>query len=120
MYADETLFDPDGVLKETVYSGQQYCTCVSPDNNYPHGSPEFNCELTAAMKPCRDKKTTLGVFTADCTTVASRKKRSSSYNEKAARKKRSTSDYEPPAYPMVSDDEPSVTVRYFAIPLFLS
>ncbi|CAG2217335.1 unnamed protein product [Mytilus edulis] len=55
-YADETLFDPNGKLKETVYNGQQYCTCVTPDDNYPHGSPEFNCELTAAMQQCRDTK----------------------------------------------------------------
>ncbi|CAG2217342.1 TN [Mytilus edulis] len=81
--------------------------CI-PDDVYPHGSPEFNCDLTAAMKPCRDTKTAIGVFTADCATVAARKKRSASYKEKAARQKRSTSDYEPPSYPMVSDDEPSV------------
>ncbi|XP_052076404.1 uncharacterized protein LOC127714387 [Mytilus californianus] len=62
------------------------------------------------MKPCRDTKTAIGVYTADCATVVSRKKRSISYNEKAARKKRSTSDYEPPSYPMVSEDKPSVTI----------
>ncbi|CAC5390509.1 unnamed protein product [Mytilus coruscus] len=101
-YADETLFDPNGKLKETVYNGQQYCTCVSPDNNYPHGSPEFNCELTSAMQQCRDTKTTIGVYTADCSTLAARKKRSTSNYEK--------DDEEPPSYPMISDDKPPVTI----------
>ncbi|XP_052076398.1 von Willebrand factor D and EGF domain-containing protein-like [Mytilus californianus] len=74
-YADETLFDPEGELKETIYNGQQYCTCVSPHDDYPHGSPDFNCELTAAMKPCRDTKTALGVYTADCATVVAARKK---------------------------------------------
>ncbi|XP_076072003.1 uncharacterized protein LOC143043707 [Mytilus galloprovincialis] len=112
-YADETLFDPEGALKETVYNVQEYCTCVSQVDDYPHGSPEFNCELTAAMQLCRDKKTTLSIYTADCATVAlSRKKRFTSSKHVP----RKNSDYEkddeePPSYPMVSDDEaPSVTI----------
>ena len=40
---DDTLFNPDGTIKKTEYFGQQYCTCVSPIDNYPHGSPDFNC-----------------------------------------------------------------------------
>jgi hypothetical protein len=47
----------DGTIKKTEYFGQQFCTCVSPDNNYPHGSPEFNCNLTAKMETCRGSKT---------------------------------------------------------------
>lgn len=125
-YADDTLFDTKGALKETEYKIRQYCTCVSPGGDYPYASPEFNCELTAAMQPCRNEKTTLGIYTADCATVAlSRKKRFIS-RKHVPRKKRSNSDYEkddeePPAYPMVSDDEaPSVTVKYLDIRLFHS
>ncbi|CAG2217339.1 unnamed protein product [Mytilus edulis] len=88
-YANETLFDPNGVLMEIEYSGQQYCTCVSPDVDYPHGSPEFNCELTAALKPCRETKTTPGVYTADCKTVVTDYERE---------------DEKPPSYPMIAGD----------------
>jgi hypothetical protein len=50
VFADETLFDPTGKLKQAEYISQQYCTCLSPNATYPHGSPEFNCELTTAME----------------------------------------------------------------------
>ncbi|CAC5377862.1 unnamed protein product [Mytilus coruscus] len=101
-YADETLFHPNGTLKETEYYGQQYCTCVTPNDTYPHGDPEFDCELTSAMRPCRNTKTTLGVYTVDCATVATRKKRDASVYEQ--------DDEEPPSYPMDSDESPSVNI----------
>jgi hypothetical protein len=58
--ADHTLFNPNGTIKKTEYFGQQYCTCVSPNDNYPHGSPDFNCELTAIME--RFKNTGWSVY----------------------------------------------------------
>ncbi|XP_063416202.1 uncharacterized protein LOC134697845 [Mytilus trossulus] len=101
-YPDETLFHPNGTLKETEYYGQQYCTCVTPNNTYPHGDPDFDCELTSAMRPCRNTKTTLGVYTADCATVANRKKRDVSGYEH--------DDLEPPSYPMESDESPLMNI----------
>jgi len=101
---DDTLFNPDGTIKKTEYFGQQYCTCVSPNDNYPHGSPDFNCELTAIMEICRSSKTPDGVFTASC---SSRTKRSVDQYEQE--------DDEPPSYPMIVDDSPSEIVRKIAI-----
>lgn len=76
---------------------------MTPNNTYPHGDPEFDCELTSAMRPCRNTKTTLGVYTADCATVANRKKRAVSGYEQ--------DDEEPPSYPMESDKSPLFNVR---------
>lgn len=102
--ADDTLFNPNGTIKKTEYFGQQYCTCVSPDNNYPHGSPEFNCNLTALMETCQGSKTADGVFTAPC---SSRFKWSVNQSEQE--------DDEPPSYPMILDDSPSEIVRKITI-----
>ena len=102
--ADHTLFNTNGTIKKTEYFGQQYCTCVSPNNSYPHGSPDFNCNLTAIMKTCRGSKTVDGVFTASC---SSRSERSVNQYEQE--------DDEPPSYPMILDDSPSEIVRKITI-----
>lgn len=102
--ANDTLFNPDGTIKKTEYFGQRYCTCVSPDNNYPHGPPDFNCELTAIMETCRGSKTVNGVFNASC----------SSWTKPSVNQYEQEDD-EPPSYPMILDDSPSEIVRKITI-----
>lgn len=105
-YKDETLFDPEGKLKQTEYYGQKYCTCVSPVDQFPHGSPEFNCELTAAMEQCRQTKTVFGVFAASCVTEVARRKRAALIQKREAVIQKE--DDEPMAYPM-GYEEPLTT-----------
>lgn len=95
------MFDPEGKLKKTEYFGQKYCKCVSPDDTFPHGSPEFNCELDAAMETCRKTRSPIGVFTANCVTEVTRKKRRAQRWKREVRKE----DDEPVAFPM-PDEEP--------------
>ena len=102
--ANETLFNPNGTIKKTEYFRQQYCTCFSSDVNYPHGRPEFNCELTTIMETCRGSRTVDGVFTTSC---SSRPERSVNQYEQE--------DDEPPSYPMLLDDSPSKIVRKMII-----
>ena len=107
MFADETLFDPTGKLKQAEYISQQYCTCLSPDDTYPHGSPEFNCELTTAMETCRNTKTTRGVYTTSCTT---RSIRSARLARTTAPDEEEEEEGERHSYPMITENTTSVIV----------
>lgn len=105
------MFDPSGKLKQAEYNGQQYCTCISPDDTYPHGSPEFNCELTTAMETCRSTKTTRGVYTMSCTTRSIR----SAGIARTATPNYEEEDDEPPSYPMITENTTSVIVSIISI-----
>lgn len=96
---EESLFN--GTFKDPGYYAQQYCTCVAPDNKYPHGSPEYNCELTDAMQLCRNERTIKGVYTTSCIKLAKRFTSKSEYEQ---------DDEEPPSFPMIPDDSLSLGI----------
>ncbi|CAC5389963.1 unnamed protein product [Mytilus coruscus] len=104
---DDTLFNPDGKLKDPVYHGQQYCNCKVPNDVYPHGEAIFTCDWTKATETCRQATTKSSVFTASCTNKALRNKRGASLNDQLKREKRGSDliedDEKPPMFIMTEE-----------------
>lgn len=47
---------------------REYCTCKKNANSFPFGNPDYACNLTTAMQPCREL-TQSSVYNGHCKRV---------------------------------------------------
>lgn len=109
---DLTLFDSEGKLKPTEYSVPQFCTCQLPDEHYPHKSADFDCNLSAAMKTCRSKKTLKSVYTTSCKNRVYFSKRSVGRSITKSTDETEEDDDKPTMYPMTSESSVDESVSF--------
>ena len=56
-------------LQPIEAKSQEYCTCKKNAATFPFGEPDFACNLTTAMQPCREQTIPSSVFNGRCKSV---------------------------------------------------
>ena len=56
-------------LQPIEAKAQEYCTCKKEAKYFPFGEPDFACNLTTAMQPCREQTIPSSVFNGRCKRV---------------------------------------------------
>lgn len=61
-----SLFNEE--LPPMNFNAREYCTCKKNTDEFPFGNPEFACNLTTALQPCR-QQTQSSVYNGRCKRV---------------------------------------------------
>lgn len=63
-------------LPPLEFNAREYCTCKKTSKSFPYGQPEYACNLTTAMQPCRQEFQT-SVYNGRCRRVTHEKREGS-------------------------------------------
>lgn len=61
-------------LPPLEFNAREYCTCKKKADSFPFGNPDYACNLTTTMQPCREL-TQSSVYNGHCKRVTHQERR---------------------------------------------
>jgi hypothetical protein len=96
-------------LQPIKAKAQEYCTCKKKATSFPFGEPDFACNLTTAMQPCREQTIPSSVFNGRCKSVT---------HERRKRAIEVVDDEEPEQIQLPLNDPDDIEVHVYLLIVF--